>query len=99
AATVTQHHVPSSRAATGIDGLAPGPGGGPLRDRTYLVEGAPGAGKTTLGLQFSMAGARNDERVLFLTTGESHEELHQIAESHGWSRWCHRALLPRARRR
>lgn len=84
-ASVKQHHDPSSRASTGIEGLDTVLGGGLLRNRTYLVEGAPGAGKTTLGLQFSMAGARNGERVLFLTTGESHEELHQIAESHGWS--------------
>lgn len=73
------------RASTGIAGLDSVLGGGLQRNRTYLVEGAPGAGKTTLGLQFSMAGARNGERVLFLTTGESREELDQIAESHGWS--------------
>lgn len=73
------------RASTGIAGLDNVLGGGLQRNRTYLVEGAPGAGKTTLGMQFSMAGVRNGERVLFLTTSESREELDQIAESHGWS--------------
>lgn len=74
-----------NRAPTGILGLDAILGGGLQRNRTYLVEGAPGAGKTTLGLQFSIAGAKQGERVLFITTGESHDELHQVAQSHGWS--------------
>ena len=73
------------RASTGIEGLDAILGGGLQRHHTYLVEGAPGAGKTTLGLQFSIAGAMQGERVLFLTTGESEEELHAVARSHGWS--------------
>lgn len=72
-------------APTGIRGLDTILGGGLQRNRTYLIEGAAGAGKTTLGLQFSIAGAQQGERVLFITTGESDEELEQVAQSHGWS--------------
>lgn len=73
------------RATTGVGGLDTVLGGGLQRHRIYLVEGAPGAGKTTLSLQYSIGGARQGERVLLLTTGESTDELTQIAESHGWS--------------
>jgi circadian clock protein KaiC len=37
------------KATTGIAGLDEVLGGGLARDRTYLVEGTPGAGKTTVG--------------------------------------------------
>ncbi|WP_288254545.1 ATPase domain-containing protein, partial [uncultured Hydrogenophaga sp.] len=43
---------------TGVGGLDEILGGGLLPDRLYLVEGTPGAGKTTIALQFLMAGAR-----------------------------------------
>jgi circadian clock protein KaiC len=51
----------------------------------YLVEGVPGSGKTTLGMQFLAAGAQLGEPVLYVTLSESAEELNDIAESHGWS--------------
>jgi replicative DNA helicase len=41
-----------TRISTGIPGLDGMLGGGLMPGRLYLVEGAPGAGKTTLGLQF-----------------------------------------------
>jgi circadian clock protein KaiC len=50
-----------------------------------LVQGDPGAGKTTLGLQFLLEGARRGEPVLYLTLSESKEELQAVADSHGWS--------------
>jgi circadian clock protein KaiC len=51
----------------------------------YLVNGTPGAGKTTLALQFLMEGARRGERVLYITLSETEAEVRQIADSHGWS--------------
>ena len=54
-------------ADTGISGLDHILGGGFPRDRIYLVQGDPGVGKTTLGLQFLMAGARNGEKCLYIT--------------------------------
>lgn len=41
--------------------------------RLYLVEDAPGAGKTTLALQFLIEGARNGESALYVTLPESAE--------------------------
>jgi circadian clock protein KaiC len=59
--------------------------GGLPRNRLYLLEGEPGAGKTTLALQFLFEGARQGESVLYITLSESKEELRGVAESHGWS--------------
>ncbi len=58
--------------------------GGLARDRVYLVQGSPGAGKTTLALQFLMEGVASGEKVLYLTLSESAHELQTVAESHGW---------------
>lgn len=85
AAPPDPEHEPPRRASTGIAGLDAILGGGLQRHHTYLIEGIPGAGKTTLGLHFCMAGARAGERVLFLTTSESEEEIREVARSHGWS--------------
>ena len=59
--------------------------GGLPRDRLYLLEGAPGSGKTTLALQFLREGVRLGEPVLYVTLSESREELLAVAASHGWT--------------
>jgi circadian clock protein KaiC len=73
------------RAATGIDGLDEVLGIGFPQGHLFLVEGVPGTGKTTLGLQFLMRGARIGERVLYVTLSESRSEIEKVARSHGWS--------------
>ncbi len=70
--------------STGIAGLDNVLSGGFARDRLYLIEGVPGSGKTTLALQFLMAGARLSEPVLYVTLSETEEELRDVAASHGW---------------
>jgi circadian clock protein KaiC len=62
------------RAATGITGFDEILGGGFPRNRLYLVEGEPGAGKTTLGFQFLMEGARNGEPGIYVTLSEGEGE-------------------------
>jgi circadian clock protein KaiC len=76
---------PKGRASTGIAGLDDTLAGGLPQYRVYVIEGDPGAGKTTLALQFLREGARLGERVLYVTLSETAEELHEVAESHGWS--------------
>jgi circadian clock protein KaiC len=71
--------------STGIAGLDSILGGGLPRGRLHLIEGPPGVGKTTLGLQFALAGGRDGERCLYVTFGETKEELEDVAASHGWS--------------
>jgi circadian clock protein KaiC len=73
-----------SLASSGIRGLDYILRGGLPRNRIYLVQGDPGVGKTTLGLQFLLEGLRTGERCLYITLSESAEELRSVAESHGW---------------
>jgi circadian clock protein KaiC len=73
------------RALTGIAGLDDILGGGFPRRRMYLIEGDPGAGKTTLGLQFLLEGARAGESTVYVILSETEEELRVVAKSHGWS--------------
>ena len=50
----------------------------------YLLQGDPGVGKTTLGLQFLLQGARNGEKALYITLSETESELQAVARSHHW---------------
>ncbi len=59
------------RVSTGIPGLDRMLKGGFIPGRTYLVKGGPGLGKTTLSIQFLMAGVRRGENVLYITLEES----------------------------
>lgn len=72
-------------ASTGIAGLDAILDGGLPCGRLHLVEGPPGVGKTTIGLQFVLEGLRRGERCLYVTFGESGMELADVAASHGWS--------------
>lgn len=74
----------ASQATTGIAGLDDILCGGFSRDRVYLVEGSPGAGKTTAALSFLRAGAAAGERTLYITLSETETELRQTALTHGW---------------
>jgi circadian clock protein KaiC len=74
-----------ARASTGIHGLDDILGGGLPENHLYLVEGPPGAGKTTLGLQFLRKGVESGEKGLYITLSETAGELKTVAASHGWS--------------
>ena len=58
--------------------------GGLPKHHLYLIDGEPGAGKTTLALQFLLAGGAIGERGLYVTLSESRAELTDVAASHGW---------------
>jgi circadian clock protein KaiC len=73
------------RASTGIPGLDHILGGGLPANHLYLVEGTPGAGKTTLGLQFLRRGVESGEAGLYITLSETAAELRTVARTHGWS--------------
>lgn len=72
------------RAATGIEGLDHIIGGGLARNRLHLLEGSPGTGKTTIALQFLMAGAAAGEAGIYISLAETEQELRDGARSHGW---------------
>src|SRR5579871_1415535 len=74
-----------NRVSTGVSGLDEVLLGGFPRRHFYLIEGDPGTGKTTLGLQFLIAGRDQGEKCLYVTLSETKRELRDIAASHGWS--------------
>ena len=75
----------ASKAQLGIVGLDDILLGGLRRNRMFLIEGTPGAGKTTLALQFLLEGARVGEKGLYITLSETEAELREVVASHGWS--------------
>ena len=74
-----------TRLSTGIAGLDDILHGGLAKGFLYLIEGNPGAGKTTLALQFLIAGARKGEKGLYISLAESEAEMRHVADSHGMS--------------
>jgi circadian clock protein KaiC len=74
-----------ARCETGTSGLDHILGGGFPPQALYLLQGDPGVGKTTLAMQFLLAGSRRGESCLYVTFSETREELFAVARSHGWS--------------
>ncbi len=71
-----------STAIPGLDEVFPR---GLPQNRTLLIEGAPGSGKSTFALQFLIEGVRAGEAGLLVTLAESQDEVVSFAASHGWS--------------
>ena len=75
----------SRPAASGISGLDDILRGGFPANHVYLIQGDPGSGKTTLGMQFLFEGRRLGESGMYISLSETAAELHAIAQSHDWS--------------
>jgi circadian clock protein KaiC len=75
-------NVPIAR--TGVPGLDDVLLGGLTEGNIFLLEGAPGTGKTTIALRFLLTGAEAGERGLYVTMSETEKELRSGAASHGW---------------
>ena len=73
------------RAPTGIEGFDEITNGGLPRGRTTLIEGGPGSGKTIMGLQSLVNGARLEgEPGIFVAFEESSKRIMGNAEKFGW---------------
>lgn len=70
-----------SRVSTGLKVLDEILHGGLPGGEMYVVNGAAGAGKTTLALHFLKAGVTNGEKVLCLALAQRVESLQQAAQS------------------
>jgi len=75
---------PGPVTVTGVPGFDYVLGGGLPAERVFLIEGAPGTGKTTIALQFLLEGVRRNETALYITLAETRHELSAVANSHGW---------------
>ncbi len=74
------------RVKLGIPGLDELLGGGMLPDNVLLVQGAPGTGKTTLGLQFLHYGATElDQPALLVSFEQLAAQIYRDARHFGWS--------------
>lgn len=74
-----------SRVATGIEGLDRMTSGGFVECSANLVEGAPGTGKTTLGLQFLVEGIeKRGEAGMYISFEEFPAQLYADALRLGW---------------
>jgi len=82
---MTQPVRPPPCIETGVENLDVILGGGLPRGRLFLIQGYPGTGKTTLGLQFLREGVRRGERVLYATLLQNKSELEDVFRSHGWA--------------
>jgi circadian clock protein KaiC len=72
-------------ARSGVPGLDDVLSGGFSPGHVYLIEGSPGAGKTTIALRFLLEGASAGERGLYVVLSETVQELRDGAASHGWT--------------
>jgi KaiC/GvpD/RAD55 family RecA-like ATPase len=59
------------RLKTGITGLDTMLEGGLLKNQVYIISGPPGSGRTTLGIQFLVAGAMQNEKGLYVALTDS----------------------------
>ena len=71
--------------STGIPGLDTVLKGGFLTGGFYLLQGDPGSGKTTVGLQYLFKRAQEGDKVLYIALTESRRDMEMICNSHGWS--------------
>ena len=74
----------SDIARTGVPGLDEILRGGLPKKHLYFFQGDPGAGKTTLSLQFLLEGVRVAEKSMYVTLASSTLDLQRVARSHGW---------------
>ena len=76
----------SRKAPTGINGFDEITGGGLPHDRTSLLVGGPGSGKTIFSLQFLLHGAEHcKEPGIFVAFEETSKRIVTNAESFGWN--------------
>ncbi|MBN1995710.1 MAG: ATPase [Anaerolineae bacterium] len=76
--------TPRERFSLGSTELDEMVGGGLLRGTATLVSGAPGVGKTTLGLQFLIAGIKAGQSGLMVSFEEFPSSLIRDALQLGW---------------
>jgi circadian clock protein KaiC len=72
-----------TRVPSGVRGLDAVMGGGLWSGTTTLVIGSTGTGKTTMGLQFALAGLKAGESVLFVNFQENPAQIRRLLNGLG----------------
>jgi circadian clock protein KaiC len=73
----------TERVSTGVQGLDEMLDGGLWRGSTTLLAGPSGAGKTTIGLQFALAGVMRGEPTLYINFQENPTQLERTIRALG----------------
>jgi circadian clock protein KaiC len=81
--TPPDYTVARERLTTGVPGLDTMIGGGLWRGTTTLLGGPTGAGKTTIGLQFVLAGLQQGEPGLYVHLEENPTQLSYLVQGFG----------------
>lgn len=79
----------NNRISTGIAGLDALLQGGYLPNRSYLVAGDAGTGKTTACIQFLLTGLKQKEKAVYVTVDERPAEILHSATSLEWDLQAH----------
>jgi circadian clock protein KaiC len=81
--------MPQDRVPVGIPGLDYLLKGGLIPNASIMVEGTPGTGKSTLGMQFIAAGVAMGHPGVLVTLEEYPSEFYRDALNYGWDfvRW------------
>ncbi|NQU44467.1 hypothetical protein HQ520_14345 [bacterium] len=74
----------TSRIRTGIPGLDTILDGGFLRHNSVLLKGAPGTGKTSLGIQILLQGIEENEGGIICSFEQFPQQLRRDTEAFGW---------------
>src|SRR5918999_3230403 len=79
------NHAPVEKLPTGIASFDVIAKGGLPKNRTTLLSGTAGSGKTVFAMQFLAAGIRDhDEPGVFVTFEESAADIRTNMQSFGW---------------
>ncbi len=81
--TAAAESGPVEKISSGIAGLDQMLGGGFPRATASLIAGMPGTFKTTLGVQFAVKGAGDDDRSLIISFSERPDFLAKLMEEKG----------------
>ncbi|HLK39717.1 MAG TPA: ATPase domain-containing protein [Polyangiaceae bacterium] len=84
-AMIDASHVLAERDPTGVSGLDDMLSGGVPCASATVVQGGTGTGKTLLGLQFLLEGARRKEPGILFTLEETPDQLRGLAQGFGWN--------------
>lgn len=57
--------------------------GGLIKEKSYLIKGGPGTGKSTVGYLFLQEGTVQEERTMLITLGETEQSIRKNSDSIG----------------
>src|SRR4051812_11187595 len=80
----TMNHRAVEKLRTGISSLDIIAKGGLPKNRTTLISGTAGSGKTVFAIQFLAAGIANGESGVFVTFEEAAADIRANMRSFGW---------------